>query len=430
MDVKMEKKENNLVKLEITVEAGKFNEALKKAYFKNAKKFNIPGFRKGKAPMSTIKRHYGEGVFYEDAINFCCEDTYPKAIEENDIKPVDYPQIDVVQIGEGKDFIYSAEVVVYPEVKLGEYNEVEVKEVKYDVTDEEIENSLKQVQSKNARIEEKNDGEIANSDIVTVDFKGFIDGEAFEGGEADDYELEIGSKTFIDTFEEQLVGMKVGDTKEVNVNFPEEYGREDLNGKPAMFNVSIKGIKKKELPNLDDEFAKEVSEFETIEDYKNDIRKKMEESNQAKAKREYEEAVLDVISANAEVEIPEVMIEKEIDLMIKDLEMKLKYQGLDLKTYYQFTNNTEEKVREYMKENAEKRVKTDLVISAISKKENIEVSDEEILEKAKEMAKMYGDKDIDKTAGIIAKSQKELLKTDVINEKVVKMLVKNSKTIA
>ena len=430
MDVKIEKKEKNIVKLEIRVEAEKFNEALRKSYFKNAKKFNIPGFRKGKAPMSIIKRYYGEGVFYEDAINFCCDDTYPKAIKENDIKVVDYPQIDIVEIGEGKDFVYTAEVAVYPEVTLGEYNGVEVKKVEYNVTDEEVEERLKQVQDQNSRIEEKNDGEVENGDIVTIDFKGFIDGEAFEGGEAKDYELEIGSKSFIDTFEEQLIGMKVGESKEVNVTFPEEYGREDLNGKPAMFNVTVNGIKRKELPALDDEFAKEVSEFDTLEEYKNDIRNKIQEANETKAKREYEEAVIDAVCNNAEVDIPEAMINKEIDYMIKDLEMRLKYQGLDLETYYKFTNSSEEKVREYMRENAEKRVKTEIVLDAIAKKENVEASDEEILEKAKEMAKMYGDKDADKSAKLIAKSQRELLKSDVINEKVVKMLVKNSKTIA
>jgi len=430
MDVKIEKKEKNIVKLEITVEAEKFNEALRKSYFKNAKKFNIPGFRKGKAPMSIIKRYYGEGVFYEDAINFCCDDTYPKAIKENDIKVVEYPQIDIVQIGEGKDFIYSAEVAVYPEVTLGEYNGVEVKKVEYNVTDEDVENKLKQVQDQNSRIEEKNDGEIENGDIVTIDFKGFVEGEAFEGGEASDYELEVGSKSFVDTFEEQLIGMKVEDSKEINVTFPEEYGREDLNGKPAVFKVTVKGIKRKELPVLDDEFAKEVSEFDTLEEYKNDIRKSIQEANVAKAKREYEEAVIDAVCANAEVDIPEAMINKEIDYMIKDLEMRLKYQGLDLKTYYAFTNTSEEKVREYMRENAEKKVKTEVVLDAIANKENIEVSDEEILDKAKEIAKMYGDKEIDKAADMIAKSQRELLKTDVINEKVVEMLVKNSKTIA
>lgn len=430
MNVKMEKKENNVIKLEIRVEAEKFNEALKKSYVKNAKKFNIPGFRKGKAPMGVIKRYYGEGVFFEDAINFCCEDTYPAAIKENNIKPVDYPQIDVVEIGEGKDFVYTAEVVVTPEVELGEYKGVEVKKVTYEVTDEEIENRIEEMQKKNSRIEEKNDGEIEKDDIAIIDFKGFIDDEAFEGGESEDYELEIGSGTFIDNFEDQLIGLKVGETKEVNVTFPEGYGREELNGKPAKFEVAIKGIKKRELPAVDDEFVKEISEFNTLEEYKNDLRKNLSEANEIKEKREYEESVIDAVCANATINIPEVMINKEVDMMLRDLEMRLKYQGLDLKSYYEYTNNTEEKVREYMKETAEKRVKTDLVLSKIAKVENIEALEEELRAKAVEIAKQYGDKDVDKTVELVLKSQAEMLKTDVINEKVIKLLVDNSKCLA
>lgn len=340
MNVKVEKKEKNVIELEITVAAEKFNEALKKAYAKNAKKFNIPGFRKGKAPMHIIKKFYGEGVFYEDAINFCCDDTYPKAISENDIKPVDYPKIDIVEIGEGKDFVYKAEVVTYPEVELGEYKGVEVEKVSYEVTEEEIDNRLKTAQERNARVEDKKDGAIEKGDIAVIDFKGYVDGVAFEGGEAQDYELEIGSGTFIGNFEDQLVGLKVEEEKEINVKFPEEYGREDLNNKDAKFEIKVKNIKFKELPALDDEFAKEVSEFETLEEYKNDIKKQMEESNEIKAKREFEEAVISKVCENAKVEIPSVMVEKEIDMMLKDLEMRLKYQGLDLESYYKYTNNS------------------------------------------------------------------------------------------
>ncbi|CAM2734628.1 trigger factor [Hathewaya histolytica] len=430
MNVKVEKKEKNVIELEITVAAEKFNEALKKAYAKNAKKFNIPGFRKGKAPMHIIKKFYGEGVFYEDAINFCCDDTYPKAISENDIKPVDYPKIDIVEIGEGKDFVYKAEVVTYPEVELGEYKGVEVEKVSYEVTEEEIDNRLKTAQERNARVEDKKDGAIEKGDIAVIDFKGYVDGVAFEGGEAQDYELEIGSGTFIGNFEDQLVGLKVEEEKEINVKFPEEYGREDLNNKDAKFEIKVKNIKFKELPALDDEFAKEVSEFETLEEYKNDIKKQMEESNEIKAKREFEEAVISKVCENAKVEIPSVMVEKEIDMMLKDLEMRLKYQGLDLESYYKYTNNTEEKVREFMQENAEKRVKTDLVISKIAEVEKVEATEEEITEKAKEVAKQYGDQDIEKTAELIAKSQGHLLTTDIVNEKVIDILVKNSKVSA
>lgn len=430
MNVKMENTEKNIVKLEITVESKKFDEAVKKSYAKNAKKFNIPGFRKGKAPMSIVKKYYGEGMLYEDAINFCCEDTYPKAIEENNIKPVDYPNIDVVQIGEGKDFIYTAEVTVLPEVELGEYKGVEVKKVSYKVEDEQIENELKSMQEKNARIEAKEEGKVEKGNLVVMDFKGFVDGEAFEGGEAADYELEIGSGTFIDNFEDQLVGMEKGASKDVVVTFPKEYGREDLNGKEAKFEVTIKEIKVKEPPALDDEFAKEVSEFDTLDELKADMRKKMEEQNAEKAKREYEEAVINTVSQNATIDIPQVMIEKEIDNMLRDLEMRLKYQGLDLKSYYQFTNSSEEKVREYMKETAQKRVVTDLVIQKIAKVEDIKATEEELKERASELAKQYGDKDVEKTADLILKAQKSYLEIDVVNEKVVKFLVENSKEIA
>lgn len=430
MNAKVEKIEKNVVKLEITVEADKFSEALKKSYAKNAKKFNIPGFRKGKAPIHIIKQYYGEGVLYEDAINFACEDTYPEVIKENNIKPVDYPEIDIVQIGEGKEFIYTAKVVTTPEVELGEYKGVEVKKVEYPVSEEEIENQLKAVQERNARVETKTEGTVEKGNIAVIDFKGFIDGVAFEGGEGKDYSLEIGSGSFIDTFEDQLIGVKAGETKNVSVTFPEQYGREELNGKPAVFEVTVKEIKVKQLPELDDEFAKEVSEFDTLEELKADYRKKMEEANETRATREYEEAVIDAVCSNAKIDIPQVMITKETDVMLRDLEMRLGYQGLDLKTYYEYTNNTEEKVREYMKDSAEKRVKTELVLGEIAKKENFEATQEELLVKATEVAKQYGDNDVEKTAQLVLQSQGEYLKLDVINEKVVKMLVENSKAIA
>ncbi|HBJ2610258.1 trigger factor [Clostridium botulinum] len=430
MNVKVENIEKNVVKLEITVDSEKFNEAVKKSFKKNAKRFNVPGFRKGKAPLNIIKKYYGEGVLFEDAINFCCEDTYPKAIEENNIKPVDYPQIDVVQIGEGKDFIYTAEVTTVPEVKLGEYKGVEVKKVSYEVEDEAVENELKSMQEKNARVSLKEEGEIEKGNIAIIDFKGYVDGKAFEGGEAKDYEIEIGSGTFIGDFEDQLVGLKKDESKEVNVSFPEEYGREDLNGKPATFEVTIKDIKVKELPALDDEFAKEVSEFDTLEELKSDIKDRMKKELSEKAKAEYEEAVVEAVGANAEIEIPKVMIEKEIENMVRDLEMRLKYQGLDLKSYYEFTNSSEEKVKEYMRETAEKRVKTDLIMQEIAKVEDIKATEEELKEKAMEVAKQYGQKDVEKTAELIVNAQKAYLEIDIVNGKVLDLLVENSKEIA
>ncbi|MCJ7690609.1 MAG: trigger factor [Clostridiaceae bacterium] len=430
MNVKMEKLEKNIIKLEITVEAKRFNESLKKSSVKNSKTINIPGFRKGKAPMSIIKKMYGEGVFFEDAINFCCDDTYPEALKEYDISPLDYPKIDIVEIGEGKDFIYTASVVVIPEVKLGEYKGVEAKKTEYNVTDEEVENELKGMQEKNARIEEKLDGTVAMGNIAIIDFKGFIDDVPFEGGEGKDFELEIGSGSFIDTFEEQLIGLKVGENKEVKVNFPEKYGREELNGKLATFNVTIKSMKEKELPAIDDEFAKDVSEFDCLEELRNDIKSSLEKTSDDREKKEFEEAVMDAVCSNVEMDIPEVMIKRETDVMLKDLEMKLKQQGLDLESYYQYTNNTEEKVREFMKEAAEKRVKTDLVITEIAKIENVDATDEEMLEKAKQVATQYGEKDIEKTADLIMNAQKQYLKIDVVNEKVIKMIVESAKVIA
>ncbi|PRR79095.1 Trigger factor [Clostridium liquoris] len=431
MKANMEKIEKNVVKLEITVEAEKFSEAMKKAYVKNAKKFNVPGFRKGKAPMSIIKRQYGEGVFYEDAINICCDDTYPEALKEHNIKPVDYPEIDIVEIGEGKDFIYTAKVTVVPEVELGEYKGLEVKKNTYEVKDEEIDQKLKDMQEKNARIETKDENAvIENGNVAVIDFKGFVDEVAFEGGEGHDYSLEIGSGTFIDNFEDQLVGLKKDEEKDVNVKFPEEYGREDLNGKVATFKVKVNEIKVKELPAMDDEFAKEVSEFDTLVELKADMKKKMEEENELKIKREFEEAAIDAACENAKVDIPEVMIRKETDNMLKDLEMRLRYQGLDLNTYYQYTNSSEEKVREYMKDTAAKRVKTELVLNEIAKAENIDATEEELMERAKEMAKQYGDKEIEKTTKLIMDAQRSLLKIDVINEKVIKLLVDSSKVIA
>jgi len=430
MIVKMEKLEKNIIKLEVTVEAKRFNESLKKSSAKNTKTINIPGFRKGKAPMSIIKKMYGEGVFFEDAINFCCDDTYPEALKEHDINPLDYPKIDIIQIGEGKDFVYTASVAVVPEVKIGEYKGLEAKKAEYNVTDDEIENQLKGMQEKNARIEEKIDGTVAMGNIAIIDFTGFIDEVAFEGGEGKDFELEIGSGSFIDTFEEQLIGLKAGESKEVKVNFPQAYGREDLNGKLATFNVTIKSMKEKELPAIDDEFAKEVSEFDTLEELRSDIKANLEKSSKDREVKEFEEAVIDAVCANVSMDIPEIMIKRETDIMLKDLETKLKYQGLDLESYYQYTNNTEEKVREFMKEAAEKRVKTDLIITEIAKIEKVEASDEELLAKAKEVAKQYGEKDIDKTADLILQAQKQYLTIDVVNEKVIKMLVDSAKVIA
>ena len=427
MEAKMEKIEANLVKIEVKVEAEKFDAALKKAYNKNKAHFNVQGFRKGKVPMAMVKKFYGIEVLYDDAVNFSIDETYGKALAENDIKPVDYPKIDIVQIGEGKDLIYTAEVTVYPEVKLGDYKGLEVKKNTYDVTEEEVQKQLESIQEKNARVEIKAEGTVEKGDIAVIDFKGFIDGEAFEGGEGTDYSLEIGSGSFIDTFEDQLVGLKAGENKEVKVTFPEGYGKEELNGKPATFEVTVKEIKVKELPALDDEFAKEVSEFDTLAELKEDIKKKAEEHNAQKADREFENDVISAAVESATIDLPEVMVEKEIDAMIGDLENRLRYQGLTLDQYMEFTGSSIEKMRDYMKENADKKVRADLVLDAIAKAENIEATEEEIKEKALELAKMYSATEHEKMADMLVNTQGTMLSRDIVVAKTVKLLTDNVK---
>ena len=427
MEAKMEKIDVNVVKFEVKVEANKFNEALTRAYKKNVKNFNVPGFRKGKVPMNVVKQYYGVGVLLEDAVNFAIDGSYSEVLKENNIIPVDYPKIDVVEVGEGKDFVYTAEVTVYPEVELGEYKGLSVEKKTYEVTEEEVSKKLKEMQEKNARVETKEEGTVENGNIAVIDFKGFVDGEAFQGGEGHDYSLEIGSKTFIDNFEEQLVGAKVNDTVEVNVTFPENYGKEELNGKPAKFEVTIKEIKVKELPELDDEFAKETSEFDTIAELKADITTKLEAANAERADREFEEAVINAVAENAKVEIPAVMVEKEVDKMVQNLQQRLQYQGLNLEQYFQFTGTDEEKMREYMRENAATKVKVDLVLEAVEKAENIDATEEEIKEKAVEVAKMYSASEDDKMVELLMQSQQAALRSDVITNKAVKFLLENNK---
>lgn len=413
MEAKMEKIETNVVKLEIKVEAEKFDAALKKAYNKNKMHFNVQGFRKGKVPMAMVKKFYGIEVLYDDAVNFVIDETYPAALAENDIKPVDYPKVDIVEIGEGKDLVYTAEVTTYPEVELGEYKGLEVKKPTYEVNDEEVEKQLASMQEKNARVTTKEEGTVEDKNIAVIDFKGYIDGVAFEGGEGTDFSLEIGSGSFIDNFEEQLVGLAVGDTKEVNVTFPENYGSEELNGKPAKFDVTVKEIKVKEVPALDDEFAKDASEFETLAELKEDIKKNLQKTEDQKAESEFEEAIITAVIENTKLDLPQVMVEKEIDHMISDLENRLKYQGLTLDQYMQFTGNTPEKMRDFMKENAERKVKADIIIDAIAKAENIEATEEELKEKALEVAKMYSNGDHEKMADLLVKAQKPMLENEI-----------------
>ena len=429
MEAKMEKIEANVVKFEVRVEAEKFTAALNKAFNKNRNKFNIPGFRKGKVSMAMVKKFYGLEVLFDDAVNTVISETYPSVIDENNIRPVDFPSIDVLEVGEGKELVYTATVTVYPEIELGEYKELDIKKPVYEVSEEEIENQLKGMQEKSARVEVKAEGSsVENGDIAVIDFKGFIGDVAFEGGEGHDYPLEIGSGSFIGNFEEQLVGMKVNDSKDVVVTFPENYGKEELNGKEAKFEVTVKEIKVKELPAIDDEFASEVSEFETLEALKADMREKLTAANEEKAKREFEDALVTAVIENSKMDIPAVMIEKEIDAMVADLENRLKYQGLTLDQYMQFTGNDTEKMRSYMKENAEKKVKGELVIEALAKDEDIKATEEEVNEKALELAKMYTSEDkVEDMAKMLATAQKAMIEKEVVVVKVIKLLEDNCK---
>ena len=428
MEAKMEKIETNLIKLEVKVEAEKFNDALKKAYNKSKMHFNVQGFRKGKVPMAMVKKMYGIEVLYDDAINFMIEETYPIAIQENNIRAVDYPKVEIVEVGENKDLIYTAEVTIFPEVNLGEYKGLEVEKPVYEVKEEDIQKQIQEMQEKNSRVEVKTEGAVEDKNIAVIDFKGFIDEVAFEGGEGTDYPLEIGSGSFIDNFEEQLIGATVGEEKEIKVKFPADYGKDDLNGKDVTFKVTVKEIKVKEFPALDDEFAKESTEFDTLEELKADIRKKLQDGNEEKAEKELEEAVISAAVDNATIELPQVMIEKEIDNMVKDLENRLKYQGLTLEQYMEYTGNNVDKMRDYMRENAERKVRADLVLEAISKSEDIQATDEELKEKALEVAKMYSASEHEKMADMLVNAQKEMLQNDIIIGKTIKFLVDNLKT--
>ncbi|MCX7904532.1 MAG: trigger factor [Caloramator sp.] len=429
MNTKVERIENNVVKIEVTVPAENFKEALKKSYEKNVSKFNVPGFRKGKAPMAIIEKYYGEGVFYEDAINFIVEETYPKAVEENDIHPVDYPELDIVQIGKDVDFIYTAKVTVKPEVKLGQYKGLEATKISYLVTDEDVEAEINMLKEKNARIINKENGTIEKGDIAVIDFEGFIDDTPFEGGKAENYELVVGSGTFIPGFEDQLVGAKVGETVDVNVTFPEDYHAENLKGKPALFKVTIKDIKVKEYPVVDDEFAKDVSEFETLEELKADIRKRIQEENDKRAKMELEDQLIGKVVSASEVEIPEAMINQEIDYMVKDMDYRLRYQGLNIDQYIEMMGITMDTLRNDLKEVATNRVKTSLVLEAIAKAENITATEEEIENRAEELAKRYGVKDIERMKKAILDSQRALIAEEIVNNKVIDFVVSESKII-
>ncbi len=425
MNCKVEKTKNaNEVKLELTIEAQKFDEAIKKVYFKSAKYFNIPGFRKGKAPIQIVEKYYGKEIFYEDAFNEVAGEALEEALTENKIEAVSRPDVDVKQIGKGQDLIFTAVLQTKPEAELGKYKGIEIKKVEYNVKDEDIDHELHHMQEHNARLVTVDNRAVKKGDITVIDFEGFVDGKAFDGGKAENHELEIGSGSFIPGFEDQIIGMKIDEEKDVNVKFPEEYFSKDLAGKDATFKVKLHEIKKKELPKLDDEFAKDVSEFDTLEELKADIKAKQEKQNAEKEKYETQDAVIKAICENIKVEIPSGMIEMEIDNMLKDIETRLSYQGLKLEQYLQMMGKTEEDVRKEYEPQAIEGIKSRLALEAVIKAEKIEATDKEVEEKIKEMAKNYGksEEELSKNENI-----KKYIKQGVESEKAIEFLVKNAK---
>lgn len=395
MKVKVEniKDKANEVQLEFTVEAQKFEEAIQDVYKKNAKYFNIPGFRKGKAPFKMVEKAYGIQIFYEDAFNEIAGEAYVKGLEDNKIEAVSKPEIDIKQIEAGKDLIFTAVVQTKPEVTLGAYKGIELKKVEYNVTDKDVEHELEHIAEHNARLVAVEDRPVEKGDTVVIDFEGFVDGKAFEGGKAENHELEIGSGKFIPGFEDQIVGMKIDEDRDIKVTFPEEYPAKELEGKEATFKIKLHEIKKKELPEINDEFAKDASEFDTLEDWKKSIREKQEKTNESKAKFEMEDAAVETVCKNAKVDIPSGMIETQLDNMEKDITSRLNYQGMNLDQYLQMIGKTKKEFRDENKEQAEKQVKTSLVLEAIMKDAKVEVTEEEIDAKIKEMAEMYGQKE-------------------------------------
>lgn len=389
MSLQVEKLEKNMAKLTVEVPAEQFDEALKTSYNKNKSKFNIPGFRKGKAPQAMIEKMYGVGVLYEDAAGEIIDTTYAGAMDESGLDIVSRPEINVEQIEKGKPFIYTAMVAVKPEVTLGEYKGIEVEKARPEVTDADIDAELAKVQEQNSRLLSVEDRAVADGDQTVVDFEGFVDGVPFEGGKAESYPLTIGSHSFIDTFEEQLIGKNIGEEVEVNVTFPAEYHAEELAGKPALFKVTVKEIKVKELPELNDEFAGEVSEFETLDEYKADIKAKLSETKQKQATTENENNVVQKVVENASMDIPEPMIDQQVRNMLEDYARRMQSQGISLEQYMQFTGMTIEQLQEQMRPQAEKRIRTRLVLEAIVAAENITVEDDAVDAEIAKMAEGY-----------------------------------------
>ena len=389
MSVQVEKLEKNMAKLTVEVSAEDFKAAIKKAFNKNKNRFSIPGFRKGKAPQAMIEKMYGEGVFYEDAADEAINASYAEAMKESGLDIVSRPEVTIEKIGKDEPFVYSALVAVKPEVTLGQYKGVEVEKADASVSAEDVEAELKKVQEQNARLLTVEDRGVEDGDQTVIDFEGFVDGKGFEGGKAEDYPLTIGSHSFIDTFEEQLIGKKIGEECEVNVTFPTEYHAADLAGKPATFKVTVKEIKVKELPELNDEFASEVSEFDTLDEYKKDVEKKLAEKKEIEANSKNEDAVVTKVVENASMEIPDKMIDAQAENMVQDMARRMQSQGLSLDMYLKYTGMTVEQMKEQARPDAEKRIRTRLVLEAVAQAENIQISDEKVDEEVAKMAEAY-----------------------------------------
>ena len=425
MNCKVEKTENaNEVKLEITIEAEKFDNAIKKVYFQSAKYFNIPGFRKGKAPQNIVEKYYGKEIFYEDAFNEVVPSEYEKALNENKIDAVSKPEIDVITMEKGQDLVFTAIVQTKPEAKLKKYKGIEIEKIEYNVKESDVENELKDMQDKNSRLVTIDGRPAQNDDTAIIDFEGFVDGVPFDGGKGENYNLVLGSHSFIEGFEDQVIGMKVGEEKEINVTFPKEYFSKNLAGMPATFKVKLNELKKKEFPELDDEFAKDVSEFDTLKELKQSIKEKLEKQFKDREKYEKEDAVVRELVKELEVDIPSGMIEMEVDNMMKDMEQRMSYQGLKMEQYLKMMNKTEEQFKKEYEPQALDAIKSRLAIEVVVKSEKIEATDEEIKAKIEEMAKNYGKepKELEENVNV-----RDYIKNGIQNEKAMEFLVANSK---
>ena len=422
MSVQVEKLEKSMAKLTIEVSAEEFNAAIDKAYKKNRNRIAMPGFRKGKAPRAMIEKMYGAGIFYEDAANIIIPDAYENAAKESELEIVSQPEIAVEQIEKDKTFIFTATVATKPEVTLGDYKGIEVEKKTAEVTDEELTAEIDRVRESNSRMITVDDRATQDGDTVVIDFDGYVDGEQFQGGKAENYTLVLGSHSFIDNFEDQLVGKNIGDEVEVNVTFPEKYQAEELQGKPAVFKVKINEIKVKELPELDDDFAQDVSDFDTLDEYKNDLKSKLLENKEAALKRDKEETVIGKIIDNAQMEIPEPMVDMQTRQMAQEFAQRIQSQGLSLEQYMQFTGMTQQKMLDELKPQALKRIQSRLVLEAVVAAENIEISDEDVNKEIEEMAAMY-QMEADKFKELVGDNEKKQISLDLAVQKAVDLVV-------